>query len=116
MFMLVVFTLVTGAAISYSFTSAFDDVERFGGGVRRQGGNVTGQPRSGTCTPPSTAPANLNRVDFEAIGSQSFLPVEAHQAGTETDFEPLLAAGLDQGFLTETSYGFGAMAEGLLVR
>ena len=111
MFTLVVFTLVTGTVSSGSFMAAFGRSDAFGGGFDVRAG-----------TPAASAVTDLRaalrdaegplRDDFAAVGSQSYLPVEAAQAGAGRPAEPYPVRGLDAGFLEHTTFGLGAVARG----
>jgi putative ABC transport system permease protein len=111
MFMLVVFTLVTGTTISGSFVEAWDDAETFGGGfdIRAE---------SAPATPIAEVGAAVKRaegLDAKAIpvtAGQSVLPVQARQDGTHRPFEPYAVTGLDSEFLSHTTFGLGAIANG----
>jgi putative ABC transport system permease protein len=50
--------------------------------------------------------------DFTAVGSQSYLPVDARQLGTGRSREPYPLRGLDRPFLAHTTFALGAMARG----
>ncbi|MEX2103251.1 MAG: hypothetical protein WD805_04740, partial [Gaiellaceae bacterium] len=56
--------------------------------------------------------AGLRVSDFRVVSSQSFLPVEARQAGSKATFENYAVRGLDSAFLRNTTYGLGTIAEG----
>jgi putative ABC transport system permease protein len=108
MFMLVVFTLVTGSTIPSAFVRAFDNVHRFGGGydirvTTAPGGAV---PDLRSVLPPTVA------QDIVADGAQSFLPVQAVQAGTTRKPVAYALRGLDDAYLQRTTYDFSAMATG----
>ena len=111
MFTLVVFTLVTGTTTSGSFNRAFQRTEIFGGGFDVRASTPA-------ATPVDDLRAALARTqgarprDFTAIGSQSFLPVRAHQAVAGRRAEPYPLRGLDAGFLRATTFAFGARARG----
>lgn len=108
MFMLVVFTLVTGSTIPGAFIRAFDDVERFGGGYDVR---VTTAPAGAVADVRSLLPPDVaGRV--VAAGAQSYVPVEARQdvAGRNVELYPL--RGLDDAFLARTTYEMAAMARG----
>ena len=106
MFMLVVFTLVTGSTIPTAFVNSFDDVERFGGGF-----DIGPRPRR---PPPSPTSARSSRrawpSDIVADGAQSFVPVEARQDDAGRAFERYPLRGVDDAFLDRTTYEFAAMA------
>jgi putative ABC transport system permease protein len=108
MFMLVVFTLVTGSTIPTAFTRAFDDVDRFGGGFDVR---VTTAPSAAVGDLRPELPADAaGQISVDA--TQSYVPVEARQVGTEAAFERYPARGLNDAFLDRTTYGFSAMAVG----
>lgn len=111
MFTLVVFTLVTGAASTSSFVRAFDDEELFGGGFDVR---ATTAPAAGVedmATAIEQTPGAPER-DVVAVGSQSFLPVQARQPGTGRPAEPYPLRGLDATFLRRTTFPLGAIANG----
>jgi putative ABC transport system permease protein len=111
MFMLVVFTLVCGTVISGSFVQAWDDAETFGGGfdVRAQ---------AAPSTPIADISAAVRRAEglgtdaIPVAAGQSVLAVEARQNGTTRPFEPYALTGLDREFLSHTTFGLGAIANG----
>jgi putative ABC transport system permease protein len=110
LFMLVVFTLVVGSATSGSFVAAYNDEETFGGGY-----DVTAQTAPLTPIPDmnealSTAPG-INRADIAAVAGQSYLPVQARQAG-QSGFPGYVLRGLDDEFTRSTTYGFAIRAAG----
>jgi putative ABC transport system permease protein len=111
MFTLVVFTLVTGVASNGSFVKALSNEEVFGGGfdVRASTGGST--PIVDIQDAVASA-EGLSREDFAVSASQSFLPIEATQAGTGRDFEPYVVRGLDRTFLTHTTFDLGKIAQG----
>jgi putative ABC transport system permease protein len=111
MFTLVVFTLVTGTVASGSFTHAFDDVEKFGGGFDVRAGTSAAAPIEDMGAAIESAPG-LNPDDFDTVGSQSVLAVDAKQLGTERPFETYVARGLDRAFLEHTTFDLGAIAHG----
>jgi len=108
MFMLVVYTLVTGSTIPTAFISAFDDVDTFGGGFDVR-----------ASTAPALAVEDLQGAlpqelagSVEGVGAQSFVPLEAKQEGRGVDFESYPLRGLDDEFTTHTTYDFATMAHG----
>jgi putative ABC transport system permease protein len=108
MFMLVVFTLVTGSTIPSAFIDSFDDVEQFGGGYDVR-----------AVTAPAAAVADLRGElpagvagEIVATGAQSFLPVEARQADAGRGFERYPLRGVDDAFLDRTTYRLAATARG----
>ena len=107
MFTLVVFTLVVGTTVSISFMNAWDDAETFGGGFDVRAVAAPSTPlRDPAVDVPRAAPG------VRVIAAQSVLPLEATQAGTGRGFEAYPVAGLDEAFLTQTTYGFSAIADG----
>ena len=111
MFTLVVFTLVTGTASSNSFTAAFDDVDKYGGGFDVRAGTTATAPITDMWSALRTTPG-VDSSDFAAVGSQSILSVEARQAGVARPAENYVVRGLDRSFLNNTSLEFGTMARG----
>ncbi|MBD0349488.1 MAG: FtsX-like permease family protein, partial [Thermoleophilia bacterium] len=111
MFMLVVFTLVCGTTISGSFVKAWDDAETFGGGfdVRAQAAPATPIADVGAAV---SRAENLDTTAVPVAAGQSVLAVEARQAGTNQPFEPYAVTGLDDEFLSHTTFGLGAIANG----
>jgi putative ABC transport system permease protein len=111
MFTLVVFTLVTGSATNSSFMAAFENVETFGGGfdVRASTSAVTAIEDIEAAV--ADAP-ELRGEDFTVAASQSFLPIEATQAGTGRELEPYVVRGLDPAFLDHTTFALGKIASG----
>src|SRR6266508_1085398 len=111
MFMLVVFTLVVGTTISGSFMNASNDLEVFGGGFDVRAVAAPASPVSDI----GTAARNANDVRGSGIrvaASQSIVPLEARQAGTGRSFEVYPVTGLDDAFLSSTTYTFAAVADG----
>jgi putative ABC transport system permease protein len=108
MFMLVVFTLVTGSTIPAAFINSFDNVHRFGGNFDVR---VTTAPAAGVtdlrAALPATAAANI-----VATGAQSYVPIEARQVDGDGGFERYALRGLDDGFLDHTTYELTAVASG----
>jgi len=110
MFMLVTFTLVVGATTTGSFTNAFNNVRAYGGGFDVH------------ATAPATAPvldmagavqrSPILRPLISVTATKSSLPVKARQLGTTRTAQNYLVGGLDDSFLTHTSYGFDTWARG----
>lgn len=115
MFTLVVFTLVVGSTISGSFVSAFDDIERYSGGFDVRAVSTPLRP-IGDLQAAIGSTGALDPADVEAVGAQSMVPTEMRQVGPAPDDQASFAdyplRGLDQPFLTETTYGLAATAEG----
>lgn len=108
MFMLVVFTLVTGTIIPTAFTRAFDDVERFGGGFDLR---VSVVPGTAGADLDEGLPADLAAA-IETDGSQSLVPVLASQDGSGRPESSYPLRGLDDDFLAATGYELVATARG----
>jgi putative ABC transport system permease protein len=109
MFTLVVFTLVVGAIVTTSFVSAFNDVNSYGGGFDVRATVAPAAPITNVQAALQHAPA-IDSTDFRVVSSQSSLPVKANQAGVKA--EDYLVRGLDSAFLTHTTYGLAARANG----
>ncbi|HEX7165561.1 MAG TPA: FtsX-like permease family protein [Acidimicrobiales bacterium] len=108
MFMLVVFTMVTGSTIPSAFISSFDDVERFGGGFDIE---VTTAPSASVDDLKAQLPPAVAN-DVAVSAAHSFLPVEARQADADRPLERYPIRGVDEAFLANTSYELMAMASG----
>lgn len=111
MFMLVVVTLVTGTTISGSFIKSFDDIESFGGGFDVRAVSTPVRPIDDMEVAIRESKA-LRPGSVLAVGEQSFVPVEVRQAGTDGAFADYPVRGVNDVFLTETTFGIAAMAEG----
>ena len=111
MFTLVVFTLVTGSASTSSFLKAAADLDEFGGGFDVTAGTSGSAPITDMEQALRAAPG-IQPDDFEAVGSQSLIGVEATQQGTDRDPAEYVARGLDDAFLEHTTFGLGAVARG----
>ncbi len=110
LFTLVVFTLVTGASTSASFLATMNDEELFGGGYQ-----VTAQtsPLS-PVTDMDAALADANGIppgEFVSAAGQSYVPVEARQAGAAA-YTGYVVRGLDRSFTRTTTYRFATRARG----
>ena len=108
MFMLVVFTLVTGSTIPAAFTNSFDDVERFGGGFDVR---VSTAPALAVDDLTSELPGDV-AATIGAAGAQSFVPLEARQSDSGRDFASYALRGVDDGFLGHTTYELASLATG----
>jgi putative ABC transport system permease protein len=111
MFTLVVFTLVCGAVTTGSFVNGVNNVNTFGGGFDVRATTSPASPIRDMRAAVRHAPG-VNASDITVVSSQSLLPVEAHQAGTQGKAEPYLVHGVDRAFLDHTTYGFAATARG----
>jgi putative ABC transport system permease protein len=108
MFMLVVFTLVTGTVIPSAFTNAFNNVDTFGGGFDVR--VATAPAAALDDLRPELPPDVADQITADA--AQSYVPMEARQDGTDRSFATYPVRGLDDEFLSTTSYGFAALASG----
>jgi putative ABC transport system permease protein len=108
MFTLVVFTLVTGTTISMAFINAFDDPERFGGGydVRASTAPVLAIDDLRAELPDEVS------AEVEAVGAQSFIPLDAAQDGTDAEPATHPVRGLDDEFLDTNGFAMATMATG----
>jgi putative ABC transport system permease protein len=111
MFTLVVFTLVTGAASTTSFTAAFEKADAFGGGFDVRAGTAGAAPLDDMRAALARAPG-VRPGEVVAVGSQSVLAADARQLGTRRPYETYVARGLDRGFLEHTTFDLGAVARG----
>jgi len=111
MFTLVVFTLVTGTTTVTAFTNAFDNVETYGGGYDVRATTLRTNPVEDMRQAVKQSP-DLDSGDFESVAGLSMALIEARQAGSGNDFAVYALRGLDDEFLTETRYGFAAIADG----
>jgi putative ABC transport system permease protein len=111
MFTLVVFTLVIAATNTNAFTKAFNDVEAYGGGFDVQAAT----PEISAIDDMEAALRAAPGIDpnaFDVVASESANMLEARQAGEGRSFESYPVRGFDDAFLTHTSYGLGAVADG----
>ena len=111
MFTLVVFTLVVGTTISGSYAKAMDDVELYGGGFAIRAVAAPASPVGDIQASVETVPGIVPGA-IPVAASQSVVPLEAKQTGTGRAFETYPVAGLDDSFLSHTSYGLAAIADG----
>jgi putative ABC transport system permease protein len=113
MFTLVVFTLVTGSVIPGSFNAAVDDPETVGGGFDVRAVTAT-SAAGGDMQAALTKAPGVRAADFDAVASESVVPVELRQEGVVPAgaYEDYLVRGLDDRFLEHTTFSFAAMARG----
>jgi putative ABC transport system permease protein len=111
MFTLVVFTMVVGAVVTGSFTKAFDDPAKFGGGFDIRAQASPTNPVAGMAVAIRSAPG-LDPAQFTSVSEQSFLDAKAMQVGSRNQFEEYGLRGLDDAFLRNTTFGFAAKARG----
>jgi putative ABC transport system permease protein len=108
MFTLVVFTLVVGAITTGSFQSGFNDLDEFGGGFQIRATTSPVSPVADMRT--ALERAGFPQADFRVVSNQSFLPVDARQAGSP--FASYAVRGLDSAFLEHTTYRLATRARG----
>jgi putative ABC transport system permease protein len=110
LFTLVVFTLVTGAATSRSFLAAVNDEKTFGGGydIAAQTSPVSPITDMGAVLRKTKA---VDPTDIASTAGQSYVPVEARQAGQHSS-AGYVVRGLDDAFMGHTTYGFATRAKG----
>jgi putative ABC transport system permease protein len=111
MFTLVVFTLVVGAVTTESFTSAFNDTRAYGGGFDVLASVSPASP-IGDIKATLAGTPGLDPSVFEVAASESMVGVDARQAGTDRAFTSYPLHGLDDTFLTSTTYSFAALGDG----
>lgn len=110
MFMLVTFTLVVGATTTGSFTNAFNNVGAFGGGFDVHATAAPPAPVLDMAAAVHRSP--VLRPLITVTATKSSLPVKGRQLGTTHTAQNYLVGGLDDSFLTHTSYGFDTWARG----
>jgi putative ABC transport system permease protein len=110
-FTLVVFTLVTGTATSGSFMHAFDNEDAFGGGFDVRASTSPAAP-VGDMQQALQRAGGMSALGVRTVGSQSLLPVQATQRATGRAPEAYSLRGLDDAFLTTTTFALGATARG----
>ena len=111
MFTLVVFTLVVGSATSNAFTKAFDDRAAFSGGFDVRAQTAPFSPVPDMPAALVHAPG-LRPADFTAVSAQSLLPADVRQTTSGHSPVSYPVRGLDDTFLTTTTFGLAAMANG----
>ena len=110
MFMLVTFTLVVGATTTGSFNNAFNNVRAFGGGFDVHATAAPTAPVLDMAAAVHRSP--VLRPLISVVATRSSLPVKARQLGTTHTAQNYLVGGLDDSFLTHTSWGFDTWARG----
>ena len=110
MFMLVTFTLVVGATTTGSFNNAFNNVRTFGGGFDVHATASATAPVLDMAAAVHRSP--VLRPLISVTATRSSLPVKARQLGTTHTAQNYLVGGLDDSFLTHTSWGFDTWAHG----
>lgn len=110
MFMLVTFTLVVGATTTGSFNNAFNNVRSFGGGFAVRATAAASAPVLNMAADVQRSPV-LRRL-ISVTATRSSLPIRARQLGAKHTTQNYLVGGLDDSFLTHTSWGFDTWARG----
>ena len=105
MFSLVVFTIVTMSFITAAFSSIFEDTDRLSGGfdIRADAGYAV--PISNMNDALKNA-EGVNEKDVTAVGTQTGLPVDAKQKGTDRKPEGFFVQGVDSGYTENVGYDF----------
>lgn len=109
MFMLVVFTMVTGSTMPGSIMDNVANESKFGGGFDIR---ATTSSTGAVADMPVAAASALGPgyQQFDAVASQSVVPVKMAQ-GTDK-LADYVVRGVDDSFTSHTTYGFSAMATG----
>jgi putative ABC transport system permease protein len=111
MFTLVVFTLVVGATTTGSFLNGFNDIKAFGGGFDVRATAAPASPVADMQAALRRAPG-IDPADFRVVSSQSFLPVKARQQGVAGASKDYVVRGMDDAFLSHTTYALATRARG----
>jgi putative ABC transport system permease protein len=88
-----------------------NDLEVFGGGFDVRAVAAPASPVRDIGGTARNAPG-MHGSDVRVAASQAIVPLETRQAGTGRPFESYPVTGLDEAFLSTTSYGFAAIADG----
>ena len=112
MFALVIFTMIVMSILTEAFgATAADDASVVGGWDISARINPT-TPIADIEQAIEESP-NLNPEDFGAIGSYTYLPVQARQKGAENQsWRSYGVRAADEGYLSETETGFHLIADG----
>jgi putative ABC transport system permease protein len=112
MFTLVVYTLVVGTTTTSAFLDAFGRVEQFSGGFDVRAVTSPLSPLDDAAGALRRAPG-IDAAEVRTVGSQSSLPVEVRQAGTErARYVDYVLRGVDDAFAAATTFRFAARADG----
>ena len=111
MFTLVVFTLVVGSTITGSMVANFNDVKSYGGGFDIRADVSPSTPIASGVYALSHV-RGLNPSDVRSVAAMSTLPVKAGQLGQHVKPEDSIVHGVDNAFLSSTTYGLSAHARG----
>ena len=111
MFMLVVFVLVVGATTTGAFTNAYNNIRTFGGGfdVHATASRGSAGARHASRGPPLPGPV---AADQRRRRQDRRCPSRRASSEPTPSAENYLVGGLDQSFLTHTSFGFDTWARG----
>jgi putative ABC transport system permease protein len=111
MFSLVVFTIVTMSFITAAFGSIFEDTDRLSGGfdIRADSGYTV--PIADMNDALKNA-RGVDERDITAVGTQTGLPVDAKQKGTDRKPEGFFVQGVDAGYTENVGYDFKTTVAG----
>jgi putative ABC transport system permease protein len=111
MFSLVIFTMIFMSTLITTTTAALEDVDSFSGGY-----DVLATVSQSTPIPDIGAEIDADpdlNAAVEDVASQSTLPFEVRQVGASSqEWEEYLASGVDETYLSTTTFDFLVMAEG----
>ena len=112
MFSLVIFTMIFMSTVVAASQRALEDVESFSGGYDIQGSVSYINPIPDIDAAIEATPG-LNREDFQAIASQSTLPLEVLQAdASDAEWKRYPVHGVDDTYLETNRFEFSMVAEG----
>jgi putative ABC transport system permease protein len=111
MFTLVVFTLVVGVVTTNAFTSAFNDLNSYGGGFQMRAETVRINPVGDLRSEIGSVP-DVDQADIEVIADQSLVAIEGRQADTDNEPSAYPLRGYSREFFDHTTYKLGATARG----
>ncbi|RLC93564.1 MAG: ABC transporter permease [Chloroflexi bacterium] len=112
MFSLVIFTIIFMSVTIEANMGVFKKVEMFSGGYDVQGTVNYNNPIPDIEQAVAQS-ETLNSEDFEAIASQSVLPLEARQTGTpDQEWNDYRVLGVDDVYLETNTYEFAVLGEG----
>lgn len=112
MFSLVIFTMIFMSVVINASQRALEDVESFSGGYDVQASVSYINPVEDMEAAIAAAPG-LDPQDFQAIASQSTLPLEVRQMdATDDEWQRYIVRGVDDVYLNTNNFGFSLMAEG----
>ncbi|QIN83889.1 FtsX-like permease family protein [Rubrobacter tropicus] len=110
MFSLVVFTIVTMSFITAAFSSIFEDTDRLSGGfdIRADAGYAVPIANMNDALKDAEG---VDEGDITAVGTQTGLPVDAKQRGTDREPEGFFVQGVDAGYTENVGYDFKTTAK-----